>query len=87
MEFRTIKLQSVLLHYGNEWLWLTAAGSSGLLWNTAKGGHLMHLLVFYKDMYQNAQSNHQEYATCFSAEPPLDTLLQMFKQHKYICKL
>jgi hypothetical protein len=28
MEFRTISLQSVLLHYGNEWLWLTAAGSS-----------------------------------------------------------
>jgi hypothetical protein len=36
MEFRTIKLQSVLLHYGNEWLWLTAAEGSGLLWNTAE---------------------------------------------------
>jgi hypothetical protein len=29
MEFRTIQLRSVLLHYGYEWLWLTAAGSSG----------------------------------------------------------
>jgi hypothetical protein len=37
MKFRTIQLQSVLLHYGNGCLWLTAAGSSGLLWNTAQG--------------------------------------------------
>jgi hypothetical protein len=35
MEFRVNHLQSVLLHYGYKWLWLTAVGSSGLLWNTA----------------------------------------------------
>jgi hypothetical protein len=33
MEFRTIELQLVLLHYGNERLWLTAALSSGLLFH------------------------------------------------------
>jgi hypothetical protein len=37
MEFRVNYLQSGLLHYGYKWLWLTAVGSSGLLWNTAQG--------------------------------------------------
>jgi hypothetical protein len=35
MEYRAKQFQSVLLHYGYKWVWLTAAGSSGLLWNTA----------------------------------------------------
>jgi hypothetical protein len=48
MEFQTIWLQSVLLHYGYEWLWLTAVGSSGLLWNMAQGvqGVQFVLLLF-----------------------------------------
>jgi hypothetical protein len=34
MEYPVKQLQLVLLHYG--YMWLTAAGSSGLLWNTVK---------------------------------------------------
>jgi hypothetical protein len=30
MEFRVKQRQLVLLHYGYKWIWLTAAGSSGL---------------------------------------------------------
>jgi hypothetical protein len=29
---------------------------------TSQSGHLMHLLGFYKDIYQNARSNHQDSA-------------------------
>jgi hypothetical protein len=40
MEVRVNYLQSVLLHCGYKWLWLTAVGSSGLLWNMVQGIHL-----------------------------------------------
>jgi hypothetical protein len=49
MEFRTIWLQSVLLHYGNEWLWLTAGGSSGLLWLRLWG--ISSLFDFYNLLF------------------------------------
>jgi hypothetical protein len=30
-------LQLEILHCGCKWIWLTVAGSSGLLWKTAQG--------------------------------------------------
>jgi hypothetical protein len=37
MEYRVKKLQLIILRLGCKWIWLTVAGSSGLLWNTAQG--------------------------------------------------
>jgi hypothetical protein len=34
-------------------------------WTSQYSGHLMHLLVFYKDIYQNARSNHQDFRKCY----------------------